>query len=909
MKKIDGDRYPDKGFKNVRDLQRRHSIMIIGRLSRPAAKFGCLRSEQADGEYELKRTLQRISSLNLKKTDKLESSYFDDDHDTESDSSSSYISAQENDFSSLQNGTPTGKMTEQALDDHPNTELDVGSCSTEKHDPEQLSREKSPSPFSQSTSLFTVFEKRVSELRKADEDNLLASDDDIYKLKRTRTTSRGTFMSKIHRYGGGRRSLSRFEKTPKTNSQRSLKRLWTVYGNRFPAARSSKYPRLQISFRNQDKKKKDDVLVSKSSSNQPKPTGPVASSGQKSPISGRLGRQKTFFHRKNNTAKKVESYDSGFLSGDEPLSRSGKKVSSSRRISFQKSDNQANLSDSFSSESTLIDDGLIAKDLHLKDSDSDIIESIIDSYAEAREPLIEQMGDNCKRLLIAADVSILLTLLINPSIEDCYSNFTRDFLLTYRYFMSEWEFWAALKTRFMEWSEKASGLQNDKGYTSQSENRIGRPWILSESDALPILLRIINVMQLWIQEYCYLATEGKSDSIVRTVDDGDEAHVVNLYVVQDFVQKNLAHHPLKQVRMCYGPIKQILHQVFVSHGLSDTASVRSSRSHFSSKSTETLENYVPNSSLSNSGESILSSSADSLSTTASYISARTSSTLTDQIQKLAKRNPNSRRTNASLLSMNPESLFKQLTLIELNYFKEIRPLDLYFKTKGQLQKAPNLFALIERFNFVSYWVATEICMCRSAKSRANVIKLFIKVAKMCFDWRNYSTCLQIVAALSMTCVKRLKKTWKLLPRKHEATYRYLSTMFSASCNYSTYRQDILAKLDSDLRNNKKTGPSSFTGGIPFMGIHLSDLVFIEEAHKDDIIPNGMVNFTKMRLIAESFRQFTDLQKTASYPFSVENYTQRFLKYDVFALDEDKLWKASRICEPPPNIFDPLEPGY
>lgn len=277
---------------------------------------------------------------------------------------------------------------------------------------------------------------------------------------------------------------------------------------------------------------------------------------------------------------------------------------------------------------------------------------------------------------------------------------------------------------------------------------------------------------------------------------------------------------------------------------------------------------------------------------------------------------NPEKTHASLLSLSPVNIFQQLTLIEMDCFLAICPLDLYFKQKGELQRAVQLKRLIERFNQVSYWVATEICMCRDVRMRAEVIKLFIRVAKLCFKWHNYNTCLQIIAALSMTCVRRLKKTWQLLPRKYEVAWRELSRVFSASANYSTYRQDILAKLEvsdsASLVIEMEDEPdvhhhaSDMHGGIPFMGVHLSDLVFIEEAHGKDLLDGeSIVNFTKMRLIAKTYRQFVHLQKITSYSqiFKVEPYTRRFLQHDAFALDEDKLWKASKIIEPAEDFYD------
>jgi hypothetical protein len=84
-------------------------------------------------------------------------------------------------------------------------------------------------------------------------------------------------------------------------------------------------------------------------------------------------------------------------------------------------------------------------------------------------------------------------------------------------------------------------------------------------------------------------------------------------------------------------------------------------------------------------------------------------------------------------------LFRQLTLIELHLFQAIRPLDLIHKSKGRLSKAPHLASIIQRFNHVSYWVATEVVMNYDLKQRAEVLKRFIQIAQMCFEHRNFNT--------------------------------------------------------------------------------------------------------------------------------------------------------------------------
>ena len=52
--------------------------------------------------------------------------------------------------------------------------------------------------------------------------------------------------------------------------------------------------------------------------------------------------------------------------------------------------------------------------------------------------------------------------------------------------------------------------------------------------------------------------------------------------------------------------------------------------------------------------------------------------------------------------------------------------------KDKHKRAPNVLEMIERFNYVSGWVATTICTTESVKKRSKVISKFIEVAEVCF---------------------------------------------------------------------------------------------------------------------------------------------------------------------------------
>lgn len=78
---------------------------------------------------------------------------------------------------------------------------------------------------------------------------------------------------------------------------------------------------------------------------------------------------------------------------------------------------------------------------------------------------------------------------------------------------------------------------------------------------------------------------------------------------------------------------------------------------------------------------------------------------------------------------------------------------------------------------------------------------------------------------------------------------------------------------------------------------MRDLTFIEDGN-ENYIREGIVNFTKMRMLAKAFHRLQRYQ-AKSYHFQELEDIQTFLTKDIYVMRGDKeLYKYSRICEPP-----------
>ncbi|KAJ6164926.1 hypothetical protein N7470_003598 [Penicillium chermesinum] len=189
------------------------------------------------------------------------------------------------------------------------------------------------------------------------------------------------------------------------------------------------------------------------------------------------------------------------------------------------------------------------------------------------------------------------------------------------------------------------------------------------------------------------------------------------------------------------------------------------------------------------------------------------------------------------LDIDPTEFARQLTIIESRLYSKIQP-------------ASNVKALILHSNQLTNWVAEMILMQGDVKKRVVVIKHFVNVADKCRALNNYSTLTSIISALGTAPIHRLGRTWGQVSGRTSAILEQMRRLMASTKNFGEYRETL------HLAN-----PPC----IPFFGVYLTDLTFIEDGIPS-LTPSELINFNKRAKTAEVIR---DIQQYQNVPYLLQ----------------------------------------
>ncbi|XP_066901194.1 ras-specific guanine nucleotide-releasing factor 2 isoform X3 [Halyomorpha halys] len=226
---------------------------------------------------------------------------------------------------------------------------------------------------------------------------------------------------------------------------------------------------------------------------------------------------------------------------------------------------------------------------------------------------------------------------------------------------------------------------------------------------------------------------------------------------------------------------------------------------------------------------------------------------------------------------------EQMTYVDHQIFLSIRSEEFlgqaWMKT-DKATKAPHIILMTRRFNEVSQLVVSEIVRRSNMTARIQAIEKWAAVADISRCLHNFNGVLQVCAAFTNSAVYRLKKTWEKVSKTTKQTIEKLQAIVSSDGRFRNLR-DALHRCDPPC--------------IPYLGMYLTDLSFIEEG-TPNFTQDGLLNFSKMRMIAHVIREIRHFQQT---PYKIEMITKvtNYLLDTSLLLDDDELYQMSLGIEP------------
>ncbi|XP_058912999.1 ras-specific guanine nucleotide-releasing factor 1 [Kogia breviceps] len=226
---------------------------------------------------------------------------------------------------------------------------------------------------------------------------------------------------------------------------------------------------------------------------------------------------------------------------------------------------------------------------------------------------------------------------------------------------------------------------------------------------------------------------------------------------------------------------------------------------------------------------------------------------------------------------------EQLTLLDHLVFKKIPYEEFFGQGWMKLEKnerTPYIMKTTKHFNDISNLIASEIIHNEDINARVSAIEKWVAVADICRCLHNYNAVLEITSSMNRSAIFRLKKTWLKVSKQTKALIDKLQKLVSSEGRFKNLREAL-----------KNCDPPC----VPYLGMYLTDLAFIEEG-TPNYTEDGLVNFSKMRMISHIIREIRQFQQTA-YKIEHQAKVTQYLLDQSFVMDEESLYKCSLRIEP------------
>lgn len=235
-----------------------------------------------------------------------------------------------------------------------------------------------------------------------------------------------------------------------------------------------------------------------------------------------------------------------------------------------------------------------------------------------------------------------------------------------------------------------------------------------------------------------------------------------------------------------------------------------------------------------------------------------------------------------ILTLHPIEFARQLTLIEFEIFRAIKPSELIdvreiaFRSNRKEDKyetAPNLRRMTRHFTLISYWIRKCIVQATNPKERSAIYNKAIEIMGVLRELNNFTGLLIIGSAIESAPIMRLSQTRNTLSSNNKKILE----------DYGQLNENHMKKMQIELRH---CNPPC----LPYLGFYQTKLIQAKEGNRTFIGDNDdnntptsptspgpakMINFTKQRIRASLVAEISNYQNQR-YNFKVQPEIRQYL---------------------------------
>lgn len=258
----------------------------------------------------------------------------------------------------------------------------------------------------------------------------------------------------------------------------------------------------------------------------------------------------------------------------------------------------------------------------------------------------------------------------------------------------------------------------------------------------------------------------------------------------------------------------------------------------------------------------------------------------------------------SNLSENPAKFASQLTIYEFKqFYAKFKFSDFLHKNWTKKNNSRNLIVkFTEHFNAFTKYYINAILFLSTEPERANLIRRLILLSVHFLKLNNFNGIFQIVSALNHFSVKRLTNSWNLI----EANFIFILQLFAILL------QNKMLLYRTLWDNAQKNLPSSQTPAVPYLGLFLNDLIFLEDGNltffsNPEQPSEKIINLKKLKKIKSIIDSLLFFQKLSYSELADKEYFycfklihKNFVSSTNTLENQESLWYDLSVCLEPSN---------